>query len=217
MRFITNTQHWILVGTSAASEEIWGLRRIAFPCAYYMPACAFAKTGQPVINPAHGKEVWAMGGFAFEVKDVCKNIQKDSAAGLVKGYRPWIALFHNVLIDELDKRKHTIQIWDHGVSIFYGLWNEASQILGELILTDEFQGFVDLPLTIESAMGKKVGFPTREYAHSATDVVSFMSHFMTLSSGDIYVLGPLVAQRVSPNVEYLIIAAGDFKFEVQIS
>jgi hypothetical protein len=217
MKLIKNTQHWILVGTTAASEEIWGLRRIAFPCAYFIPACAFARTGQPVINPAHGKEAWAMGGFAFEVKDDGKNIKKDFAAGLVKGYRPWIALFHNVLIDKLDERKHTIQIWDHGVSIFYGLWQEASQVLGQLILKDDFQGLVDLPLTIESSVGKKVGSPARVYAHSAADIVAFMSDFMTLSAGDIYVLGPLVAQRIVPNEEYLIIAAGDFRFEVQIS
>lgn len=217
MKLIKNTQHWILLGTAPASEEIWGLGRIAFPCAYYMPACSFAQPGQPVINPAHEKEAWAMGGFAFEIKDGGKNIKKDFAVELVKGYRPWIALFHNVLIDELDERKHTIQIWDHGVSIYYGLWHEASQVLGDLIITDDFQELIDLPLTIESSMGKKVGSAIREYAHSTVDIVAFMSNFMTLSAGDIYVLGPLVAQRIAPNSEYLTIAAGDFRFEVQIS
>ncbi len=216
MKLVPNSQHWVLVGTAPASEKVWGLRHIAFPCAYYMPACAFANIGQPVIRPVQGKEIWAIGGFAFEVKKGGKAIKKESAAGLVKGYRPWLALFHNVLVDELNERKHTIQIWDHGVSIFYGLWHEASQTLGDLILMEDSRSLVNQPVALETETNKRVGSPAREYAHSAIDVVAFMSSFMTLSDGDIYVLGPLVAQRIAPDVEHVLMSVENLRLEVLI-
>ncbi|MFN4764795.1 hypothetical protein ACKGJN_16825, partial [Gillisia sp. Q332] len=136
-------QHWVLLGTAPASEEIWGLSQIDFPCGYHIPPGAFAPSGKPLERPKPNGEVWAMGGFAMELAQGGKVIRAEDASGHVAGCRPWVCVFHDALLDELRDRTHTIEMWDRGVSIFYGLWREATHRLGDLIPSADFAAMVD--------------------------------------------------------------------------
>jgi 2-keto-4-pentenoate hydratase/2-oxohepta-3-ene-1,7-dioic acid hydratase in catechol pathway len=210
-------QHWVLLGTAPASEEVWGLRRIEFPCGYFMPTVAYAAAGQPLRRPAQDSEAWAMGGFALELGRGGKSLSKKDAPACVAGYRPWVALFRNALIDELTARQHTIQVWDRGVSIFYGLWQERSQALGELIPADQFSQLMREPAELQIAGGKHRGVAAAEYAHDAASIIPFMSDFMTLSPGDIYVQGPLVAQPLGAGVSRITLVVGKLRFDVEVA
>lgn len=209
-------QHWVLLGTGPASEQIWGLRRIEFPCGYHVPAAAFAETSAPLERPAPGREVWGMGGFALEIARGGKNLSVEDASQCIAGFRPWLALFHDALLDELTERQHTIAVWDRGVSIFYGLWREACQALGER-MTPQAYAAVRSQVALLAAGGTiEKGSAASDYAHQPAAVISFMSQFMTLSEGDIYVLGPLVARRITPQVTNVSFRAGDCGFEMAI-
>jgi hypothetical protein len=209
-------QHWVLLGTTPASEEIWGIRRIAFPCGYHMPALAYAAPGEPLRVPAGVGEVWAMGGLAFEIGEGGKDIPLAEAHQHVAGYRPWMALFHDCLLDELRAREHTIMVWDRGVSIFYGLWREACQSLGERISVEAYAAIAGEPAALCVAGATHSGAAATEYAHDAAVVIHFMSQFMTLSPGDVYVLGPLVAGRVKPEAGEVSFSAGSMRHSVQV-
>jgi len=210
-------QHWVLLGSAPASEEVWGLQEIEFPCGYHVPAGSFVAPGQPIACPAPGREVWAVAGFALEIGKGGKHILKDQAPEHIAGYRPWLALFHDVLLDELVERNHTVMVWDRGVSIFYGLWREASQALGARMDVETYQQLSAQPVNLLAEDTAHSGTLAQDYAHDAADVISFMSQFMTLSPGDIYVLGPLVAKRVDPDVDRLIMQVGDFSFEAALT
>jgi 2-keto-4-pentenoate hydratase/2-oxohepta-3-ene-1,7-dioic acid hydratase in catechol pathway len=210
-------QHWVLLGTAPASTEVWGLRRIEFPCGYCVPAVAFALAGKPLQHPAPDREVWAMAGFAMELARGGRMLSREEAPSYVGGYRPWLALFHHVLLDELAARNHSIHMWDRGVSIFYELWREAGQALGDLIPTDQFAQYLGEPLVLQTPAGEHCGAAAADYAHDAASIVPFMSAFMTLSPGDIYVQGPLAAATIGPDVKRVGLAAGSLRFEIDIA
>jgi hypothetical protein len=210
-------QHWVLLGTAPASEEIWGLRRIAFPSGYHMPAMAYAAPDEPLHAPSGVDEVWAMGGFAFEIGEGGKDIPLAEAHRHVAGYRPWMAVFHDYLLDELRARTHTIMVWDRGVSIFYGLWREACQSLGERIHVEAYAASAGEPAVLDVAGAAHTGVAAAEYAHDAAAVIHFMSQFMTLSPGDVYVLGPLVAGRVKPGAGEVCFSVGSARHAVRVA
>ncbi|WP_162906642.1 fumarylacetoacetate hydrolase family protein [Algihabitans albus] len=203
------TQSWALLGTAAASEQVWGLRQIEFPCGYNIPAGAFAAPDHPLEKPRPDGSYWAMGGFALEVGRGGKRIPRDTAEQHVAGYRPWICVFHDALLDELAARTHTIEMWDRGVSIFYGLWREATHSLGELIPATALADVRTAETRLVTDAGEAQGEAMEAYAYGAEAVLPFMSDFMTLSSGDIYVLGPLVALQVPGTTSQLTLYSGE--------
>jgi 2-keto-4-pentenoate hydratase/2-oxohepta-3-ene-1,7-dioic acid hydratase in catechol pathway len=208
MKRETNGQHWVLLGTAQASEDIWGLRRITFPSGYYVPDFAYVAPGEPLRAPSGVEDLWVMGGFAFEIGEGGKDIPLAEAHRHVAGYRPWMTVFHDSLLDELRAREHTIMVWDRGVSIFYGLWREACQSLGQRIEVEAYAAIAGVPSALDVAGETHSGVAALEYAHDAAAVIHFMSQFMTLSTGDVYVLGPLVAGRVKPGAGEVRFSAG---------
>ena len=209
-------QHWVLLGTAQASADIWGLRRIPFPCGYYMPIGVYAETGVPLQRPAPG-EVWAMGGLALEIGEGGKDIPLEQAGSHVAGYRPWLCLFNDNLLDDLNARQHTIMVWDQGVSIFYGLWRDACQALGPLVSADVLAKCTDEVVSLHTTAGMAIGEPANAYEHDAATVIHFMSQFMTLSARDVYVMGPLVAQRIPSNVDRLALSALGSSYSVAVA
>lgn len=211
-----DAQQWVLLGTAPASAEIWGVREINFPCGYMMPPGAFVAHGQTLERPSNS-DVWVMGGFAVELSTSGKMISVDEVDQYVAGYRPWTCVFHNTLLDELNGRGHTIEMWDRGVSIFYGLWNQGSQWLGDLIPSSEFASFMnsDTNLEVDGALIK--GAPASLYAHNASDIVNFMSQFMTLSRGDQWVQGPLVAGQLPKHADCFTYRVGELKIEMMVA
>lgn len=210
-----NAQQWVLLGNASASEDVWGVRKINFPCGYMMPPGAYATQGALLERPSQG-EIWAMAGFAVEINREGKFISKEEAVHYVAGYRPWTCVFHNCLVDELQDRGHTIENWDRGISIFHGLWRQASQFLGDLLLPEEFSNISRCSVCLEYVEHKKEGATAQSYVHDASDIFHFMSKFMTLSAGDIWVQGPLVAARLPKDVDRFSMQVGDMNLETSI-
>jgi 2-keto-4-pentenoate hydratase/2-oxohepta-3-ene-1,7-dioic acid hydratase in catechol pathway len=212
---ISAHQHWILLGTAPSSEEVWAVRHINFPCGYLIPPGSFVSPDEALSCPAPGKDAWAMAGFAFEISTGGKNIDVNAASRHIQGYRPWIGLFRHLLLDELSERRHSIHVWDHGVSIFYGLWQQDSQALGDLISVDEYKALAGRPVELRTTDTARSGSAVGDYLHSAEKVVAFMSDFMTLSKGDTYILGPLAAlQTVYGKDPRLTLSVGSVSFSV---
>ena len=205
-------QQWVLLGNSSASNDVWGLRKINFPCGYVMPPGAYTMQGKPLQRPYQG-EVWAMAGFAVEINREGKFISKDEGSDYIAGYRPWTCVFHGNLVDELNKRGHTIENWDQGLSIFHGLWCQASQSLGNLITAEEFSKIIDKKVILEYSGNSNEGESANCYGQDAVHIFHFMSQFMTLSAGDIWVQGPLVASRLPKDADSFSMQVGNIKFD----
>lgn len=216
MTQLRSSQQWVLLGTSPASEEVWGVREINFPCGYMMPPGAFVEHGQLLERPSD-TDVWVMGGFAMELVRGGKMISTNEAEQCVAGYRPWLCVFHDTLLDELKERGHTIEMWDRGVSIFYGLWNQACQWVGDLIPSTEFPTYINIEPELEIAGVDVKGTPASSYAHNASDIIHFMSQFMTLSRGDQWIQGPLVAAKLPVHTNAFIYRVGDMKVEMTVA
>ena len=60
------------------------------------------------------------------------------------------------------------------------------------------------------------GSMPREYAHDAAAIVHFMSQFMTLSEGDQWIQGPLVASRLPKDANSFVFHAGDLSVEAAV-
>lgn len=189
-------QYWLLVGTANASEKVWGLKKIPFPCGYSLPKISFNKNNQLLMLPNKIDKFWLMGGLAFEIAKSGKYISASDAKNYIAGFRPWIATFHNYLLDDLTEKKHTITTWDKGVSIFYGMWSENCNTLGSLYAFDKYKDTLNSKSILKYNSQTYFGQSFKDYIHQPEKVVNFMSQFMTLSQGDIYILGPLIAECV---------------------
>ena len=208
-------QQWVLVGGTPLSKTVWGIEEVNFPCGYMMPPGAFAKNETALERPS-SNDVWLMGGFAFELAKGGTEISESVAKKCIAGYRPWLCLFRNCLLDELEQRRHTIEIWDRGVSIFYGLWRQSCQILGDIIPLSEFSDFSSARTVLFHSGNSTEGLGFNDYNKSAPEIIHFMSQFLTVSRGDIWVQGPLVATQLPSDVKQVMFQAGDLKFEVAI-
>lgn len=210
-------QNWVLLGTAAASETVWGLRRIEFPCGYNVPAGAFVPPGDALEKPAGGSQPWILGGFALELAEGGKGLTAEAAPRCVAGYRPWLCLYQGALLDELGARTHTIEMWDRGVAIFYGLWREATHALGDLIPAAAFPDIASAPTGLTVGSETATGEPASAYAHDAASILPFMSDFMTLSPGDLFVQGPLVAAPMPAEATTAEVSAGTIRFRADLA
>ncbi len=206
-------QRWVLLGTAAASRDAFGLKPIEFPCGYSMPHIAYAEGDKPLEFPVAEGDVWALAGFAMEVGKSGKDIPETKAKEHIAGYRPWLCLYYPIVRDELKRKEHTITIWDQGVCLFYGLWREAGQALGNLISPADFEKLASQPINLLVDGKAKQGEAPSAYAHQGPKIIDFMTRFMTLSDGDVYVMGPLAAQKIAPGAKAIAMAFGVIKFE----
>ena len=211
------SQHRMLLGTAQTSNKVWGIKNINFPCGYHLPNAAFAKGDQNIIIDFDIKNYWVLGGLALEIKKTGKNIEPENCSSFIKGYRPWISIYKNQLIKELEERKHTIMIWDKGVSIFYGLWRDNSHKIGDLININNFEKYKTLKCSLHIDSTQEIeGEAPEEYIQDSEKIVNFMSKFMTLSKKDIYVLGPIVAKKLSMPVSTINLKVLNNNFNVEI-
>ena len=208
-------QHWVLLGTAEASQTAFGLREIDFPCGYSMPYLSY--TDESVcLNRPRSDEAFALAGFTLELNAGGKLISTEAAIDCVAGYRPWLCVFGHALLDELTERRHTITTWDEGVSIFYGLWRENCQSLGELIPADEFNSHLSKPLSLVCGDEQKDCLPS-SYNLNAGQIIQFYSKFLTLNEGDRFVLGPLVAMPLPKAVGEISWAWNGITFSKTVS
>jgi len=210
-----NNQHWILLGTSNASKKIWGINNIKFPCGYNLPQSSFALNNLTIENQNNSR--WVIGGIALEISKKGKNLSSDNISEYIKGYRQWICIYENKLINYLKKRNHSIMIWDKGVSIFYSLWHDNSHVLSDLINKDDLslEDNIQTSLEIDSTKFEK-GESINKYLHKEKEIITFMSEFMTISDGDIFILGPIVAKEIKENCKNIILKIGTHVFSTKV-
>ena len=213
-----HSQHWLLLGSAAASNKVWGLRTINFPCGYNLPDISFASNGELLDISKNFKSFWIMGGLAFEVAKSGKNIPISEAAKYVAGFRPWLGTFNHHLLNDLEKKRHTITIWDQGVSIFYGMWRERCNSLGKLYSSNECTKILNKKAVLSYNKSEYAGETTNDYIHKPEKIIHFMSQFMTLTKGDIYILGPLVAESVTySEIKKLSLSFGEINLSISTS
>ena len=213
----TFSKRWVLLGNSSESEKIWGVRPIEFPCGYHIPDISYVSDFNPLIIPRDKTNFCLMAGFAFEVSKSGKHISLEDADTFIRGYRPWSAIFYDYLLDDLRERNHTIMVWDRGVSIFYGLWREASQSLGPVVDPQDFSPYADQSVRLSVDGIDHPGSSFSQYKHKPSEIIHFMSQFMTLSPGDIFVLGPLVSTYLNPADYNTRFSVGDLYHDVELS
>lgn len=177
-------QVWTLVGNSDASEAVWNVKKINFPCGYATP-CNLISTGNSVVVDCKDYEHDILCGLAFEIG---RFDRQDDILPSIK-WRPWVAAWHNYLETELKARNHTYTTWDNGVGIFYGLWKEGSQCFGPILDLDN----PVMPKNIRINYGEnKLEISSDGYVSQAQQIITFFSEFLTLNEGDLISLGPLI-------------------------
>ena len=208
-------QNWVLVGTAGASKDVWGLRQISFPCGYSMPEAAYADQSVSLDSPSNGEE-FVLGGLSLELVDGGKFIDEDNVDAKIAGVRPWLCVFGNTLLDELKERQHSITTWDKGVSIFYGLWRENCQALGELIPYEIFLANQNNKMRMCCGNVVKQAMPS-QYNLKPADIIKFFSAFLTIREGDNFVLGPLVATKLPKGANSVSLSWADITFSKNIT
>ncbi len=195
-------QRWALIGNTTACETIWNVRRTNIPCAYALPTISIADSEQHLMRPSFVNKSYIMGGIALEVKKTGRDIKLENAEDFIAGYRMWIGIYNGYLIERLTDAQNSIQIWDHGIAIPFGLWFENSHIMGDLLSPEEMQRLIDETMVLEASSGTKsdTTMPS-DYRFWGREIIAFMSEFMTVSSGDQYFLGPLVYIEDSKDIK----------------
>ena len=183
--------YWIIVGSTDYSERFLDVRPAPIPLAHLMPASAISKRAGHLYSPANIEKCSIVAGVAVEVSDRCKNVDEKRALECIGGYRLWIALHSKFLIEQLSAQKNQIRIWDHGINLFYGFWMTDSHIVSNRIDAGDWQRLRSIPLELEAGGSQKTNGVPEAYRFAPTTVISFFSRFMTLNTGDLFVLGPI--------------------------
>ncbi|MBT6045891.1 MAG: hypothetical protein HOG49_03620, partial [Candidatus Scalindua sp.] len=93
----------------------------------------------------------------------------------------------------------------------------STQYLGELIPLDRMNAIEGSATYIDIDGNKEEGEAFRSYVHKAPEVIKFMSKFMTLSAGDIWGLGPLVASKLPEKSSSFIFGTENLRVNARVT
>lgn len=171
---------WIVLGNSNSSEAALGIEKLNFPCTFYLPPHSFSEKGELLIKN-NAKEYTLLAGNVIELNKKIKNLTKQKFNSSFYSNKLWMGLQCNEILSYLKSRNHSIETWDKGVSLFYGLWHDSSHFVSEKILNFEEHDEKGLSL-LENDL-KILDFEDCKNLN-IYNILSFLTSFMTLDEGD---------------------------------
>jgi 2-keto-4-pentenoate hydratase/2-oxohepta-3-ene-1,7-dioic acid hydratase in catechol pathway len=163
------------------------------PCAttvprpFLMPSTVVIGPDEEIPWPAYSKDVDYELELAIVIGKKAKNVSIDNALEYVAGY----TIANDVSARTVTfKKGRAKRPWDEFYDWLNGKWSDGFLPMGPYLLTsDEIEDVqnLDLRLTVNEEVKQKAN--TSQMIYPVADIVSFLSHIMTLEPGDVIATG----------------------------
>ena len=157
------------------------------PRPFIMPATAVANPGDKIPWPVYSETIDYELELAIVIGQKAKAVSPGKAIEFVAGY---------TIVNDVSARTVTfeknraVRPWDEFYDWLNGKWADGFCPMGPYLLTaDEIEDVqnLDMKLTVNGEVRQKAN--TSQMIHTVAQIVSFLSHLMTLEPGDIIATG----------------------------
>jgi len=157
------------------------------PRPFIMPATAVANPGDEIPWPVYSETIDYEIELAIVVGQKTKAVMPEKAMEVIVGY----TIVNDVSARTVTfKKDRAIRPWDEFYDWLNGKWADGFCPMGPYLLTaDEIEDVqnLDMKLTVNGEIRQKAN--TSQMIHTVAQIVSFLSHLMTLEPGDIIATG----------------------------
>ena len=162
-------------------------RLTTVPRPFIMPATAVANPGDQIPWPAYSETIDYELELAIVIGQKAKNIMPENALKIIGGY----TIVNDVSARTVTfKKNRAKRPWDEFYDWLNGKWADGFCPMGPYLLTaDEIEDVqnLDMKLTVNGEVRQKAN--SSQMIHTVAQIVSFLSHLMTLEPGDIIATG----------------------------
>jgi len=162
-------------------------RMTTVPRPFLMPPTVVIGPDEEIPWPAYSKDVDYELELAVVIGKKAKAVTADSALEYVAGY----TIANDVSARTVTfKKARTERQWDEFYDWLNGKWSDGFLPMGPyLLIRDEIDNVQNLNLTLKVNGKVKQNANTSQMIYPVADIVSFLSHIMTLEPGDIIATG----------------------------
>jgi 2-keto-4-pentenoate hydratase/2-oxohepta-3-ene-1,7-dioic acid hydratase in catechol pathway len=157
------------------------------PRPFIMPATAVANHGDEIPWPVYSETIDYELELAVVIGRKVKTVIPDKAIEVIAGY----TIVNDVSARTVTfKKDRAVRPWDEFYDWLNGKWADSFCPMGPYLLTaDEIEDVqnLDMKLTVNGQVRQKAN--TSQMIHTVAQIVSFLSHLMTLEPGDIIATG----------------------------
>jgi 2-keto-4-pentenoate hydratase/2-oxohepta-3-ene-1,7-dioic acid hydratase in catechol pathway len=162
-------------------------RLTTVPRPFIMPATAVANPGDEIPWPVYSETIDYELELAVVIGRKAKDIEAEQAMEVIAGY----TIVNDVSARTVTfKKNRAVRPWDEFYDWLNGKWADGFCPMGPYLLTaDEIEDVqnLDMKLTVNGQVRQKAN--TSQMIHTVAQIVSFLSHLMTLEPGDIIATG----------------------------
>ena len=162
-------------------------RLTTVPRPFIMPATAIANPGDEIPWPVYSETIDYEIELAVVIGKKVKYISPDNALKVIAGYTIANDISARTVTFKKDRDERP---WDEFYDWLNGKWADGFCPMGPYLLTaDEIEDVqnLDMNLTVNGEVRQNAN--TSQMIHPVAQIVSFMSHLMTLEPGDIIATG----------------------------
>jgi 2-keto-4-pentenoate hydratase/2-oxohepta-3-ene-1,7-dioic acid hydratase in catechol pathway len=157
------------------------------PRPFIMPATAVANPGDEISWPVYSETIDYEIELAVVIGRKAKTVMPEKAMEVIAGY----TIVNDVSARTVTfKKNRAVRPWDEFYDWLNGKWADGFCPMGPYLLTtdeiDDVQN-LDMKLTVNGEIRQKAN--TSQMIHTVAQIVSFLSHLMTLEPGDIIATG----------------------------
>jgi len=157
------------------------------PRPFIMPSTAVANPGDEIPWPVYSETIDYELELAIVIGRKTKAVAMEDAMEVIAGY----TIVNDVSARTVTfKKNRAVRPWDEFYDWLNGKWADGFCPMGPYLLTvDEIEDVqnLDMKLTVNGQVRQKAN--TSQMIHTVTQIVSFLSHLMTLEPGDIIATG----------------------------
>jgi 2-keto-4-pentenoate hydratase/2-oxohepta-3-ene-1,7-dioic acid hydratase in catechol pathway len=152
-----------------------------------MPATAVAGPGEQIPWPAYSETIDYELELAVVMGRKAKAVPPDRAPEIVAGY----TIANDVSARTVTfKKNRTERPWDEFYDWLNGKWADGFCPMGPYLLTaDEIEDVQNLDMTLKVNDEVRQKANSSQMIHPVAEIVSFLSHLMTLEPGDVIATG----------------------------
>ena len=162
-------------------------RLTTVPRPFIMPATAVANPGDQIPWPVYSETVDYELELAIVIGRKAKDVEPEKALEIIAGYTIANDISARTVTFKKDRAERP---WDEFYDWLNGKWADGFCPMGPYLLTaDEIEDVQDLDMKLTVNGEVRQNANSSQMIHTVAQIVSFLSHLMTLEPGDIIATG----------------------------
>lgn len=185
---------WTVFANDAAAEEREGLVRRPYPRFLGAPATALASSGHTVRVPARARMLSFGCELACVVGRIASQLSPEEAGKAILGFAPMAVVRDSSFKDAIIE---PASLQERHLPSVYARWADGFNIIGALMRLDDGEWRNRRCLIDVDGLGA-VETNTADYLMIASEVLAYITRYITVFPGDVLTLGPLGRELIAP-------------------